>query len=491
MAPSAQELLASLCTDLRQLRAQAGGPSLRVMAGRLGLGKSQLSAILNGQIRRPPDWQVVAGLVECIREHAVDNSRTERLSLRTGLAEHWRPRFTVLEYAFSAPATGPTVGEPHRTGPVPAQLPVATAGFVGRSAELNALDAALAGADDLRPGYPIVALTGTAGVGKTALAVHWAHRAAVRFPDGQLHLDLRGHAPGGQPVEPHAALGFFLAALGVPAADVPSCPAGRTARFRSLIAGRRVLLVLDNARDAEQVRPLLPGAPGCMVVITARCRLTPLTVTEGARTMTLDPLTADEAWELLEHRLGRPRTTADRAATEAVIDGCARLPAALAIAAGRAAGAPVRSLRALAEELRAVDTRLDVLRVADGGPFADMRAVLSWSYRTLSSEAARLLRLIACRPEPDLDAATAAYHAELPPDRIRPLLAELLNANLLVERPPGRYTCHDLLRSYAAGPVRTAGPAFDDFLVRDTGRYLVGYRPVSGDASARQAVWGR
>lgn len=334
---------------------------------------------------------------------------------------------------------------------VPAQLPATVPGFVGREAALKALDEMLPcdDADDRWPAAPVVisAVAGTAGVGKTALAVHWAHRVADRFPDGQLHVDLRGFSPDGQIVTPAVALRRFLDALQVPAQRIPADPDAQAALYRSLLAGRRMLVLLDNARDAEQVRRLLPGAGRVLVLITSRNRLTSLVAIESAQSLNLDLLSTQEARELLARRLGADRVAAEPEAVDNIIEGCARLPLALAIAAAHAAqsGLP---LAALAADLHDTGRHLDTLDAGD--PASQVRAVLSWSYTTLARPAARLLRLLGLHPGPDISAAAAASLAGCPPAEVAPMLTELSRANLISEQALGRYTWHDLLRAYAA-----------------------------------------
>lgn len=338
-------------------------------------------------------------------------------------------------------------GPAERTAPdavVPAQLPMAVAGFSGRAEAIRLLDAALS---DTGTAPVILTITGTAGVGKTALAVHWAHRVRDRFPDGQLYVNLRGFDPAGSPTRPEEVVRDFLDALRVPPQCVPTGLAAQAARYRSLLAGRRMLIVLDNARDVEQVRPLLPGVPGCLVLITSRHRLTGLVAVEGARPVRLDLLSAAEARDLLARRLGAERVAGEPAAIEAIVHRCARLPLALAIVAAHAVVRPELSLATLADELREVRDRLDVLDGED--PTTDLRAVFSWSYRALRPAAAGLFRLLGLHPGPDLGRPAAAALAGLPPAKLRSALAELTRAHLVTEPEPGRYALHDLLRAYA------------------------------------------
>ncbi|MDQ7904224.1 BTAD domain-containing putative transcriptional regulator [Phytohabitans sp. ZYX-F-186] len=343
-----------------------------------------------------------------------------------------------------------------RADPRPRQLPAAVPGFTGRATQLERLDALLPSART-GPGTAVVisAIDGTAGVGKTALAVHWAHRVADRFPDGQLYVNLRGFDPAG-PVPPDEAVRGFLDALHVPAQRMPVGLDAQAALYRSLLAGRRMLVVLDNARDADQVRPLLPGSPGCLVIVTSRDQLAGLVAAEGAHPVPLDLLDPDEAVRLLARRLGADRVAAEPEALAELVRACAGLPLALVIVAARAATRPGLSLAALAAELGQARGGLDAFSGAD--PATDVRAVFSWSYRSLSEPAARLFRLLGLHPGPDLATAAAASLAGVPPAQVRPLLAELARARLLAEQAPERYAFHDLLRAYAAELAARANP---------------------------------
>jgi DNA-binding SARP family transcriptional activator/Tfp pilus assembly protein PilF len=339
--------------------------------------------------------------------------------------------------------------------PVPAQLPPGPP-FAGRRDELAGLDALLtassAAPDDGPGGAAISVLSGTAGVGKTALAVHWARRMSARFPDGQLFASLRGFDPAGAALEPGDALRGFLEAFGIPEARIPADLAGQAGLYRSVLAGKRVLVVLDNARDERQVRPLLPASPGCVAVITSRNRLVGLVAAEGASPLTLDLLSPEDARELLTSRLGATRVTSEPAAVSDIIDGCARLPLALTVAAARAVTTPHLPLAAIASELRGASRALDPFYVGDTA--SDVRAVLSWSYRALTGAAARLFRLLGLHPGPDVSLAAAASLGALRPDQAREVLAELTRGHLLAEHEPGRYAFHDLLRAYAAEQAR-------------------------------------
>jgi DNA-binding SARP family transcriptional activator/tetratricopeptide (TPR) repeat protein len=344
-------------------------------------------------------------------------------------------------------ATSSPVPRPAPAGAVPAQLPLDVRGFTGRVEQLAELDAFRSAATGQPTAVPIVALWGTPGVGKTALAVHWAHRVTPQFPDGQLYANLRGFDPTETVTSPPDALRGFLDALGVPPDRIPATLDAQINRYRTLLAGKRVLIVLDNARDAEQVRPLLPGAPGCLVVVTSRTLLTSLVAVEGAHPMTLDPLPAGEAHELLTRRLGRDRVAKEPAAVNEIIARCARLPLALAIVAARTAATPGRPLAALAGELG--DARAGLDSFTGGDPATDLRAVFSWSYRALCAPAARLFRLLGLHPGPDVTVAAAASLAALPAAEADAALFELAHAHLVVQHAPGRYAFHDLLRAYA------------------------------------------
>jgi tetratricopeptide (TPR) repeat protein/transcriptional regulator with XRE-family HTH domain len=299
---------------------------------------------------------------------------------------------------------------------------------------------------------PVVvsAVSGTAGAGKTALAVHWAHRVAGDFPDGQLYVNLRGYDPE-QPVPAAEALEGFLGALGLPGQHIPPGEAARAARYRSLLTGRRVLVVLDNAATEEQVRPLLPGSPTAMVVVTSRDSLPGLVARDGARRLDLDLMPADDAVSLLRALIGA-RVDADPAAAQALAGLCARLPLALRVAAELAASHPDRPLADLVEELADEGGRLDRLD-AGGDPRGAVASVLSWSGRHLSADATGLFRRLGLHPGQDWDQYAAAALAGTTLGRARALLATLARTHLIqpAGRAPGRYGLHDLLRAYAAG----------------------------------------
>ncbi|MEV4480667.1 AfsR/SARP family transcriptional regulator [Micromonospora coxensis] len=353
------------------------------------------------------------------------------------------------------PTTAPLDRLPAAEG-CPRQLPADVAYFTGRERQLAMLDALLP-QDSGVVTTGLILVSGGAGVGKTALTVHWAHRVAHLFPDGQLFLDLRGFHPTGSVMSPAEALSRLLSALRVPAPRLPADVAGQADLFRTIVADKRLLLVLDNARDADQVRPLLPGATGCLVLVNSRQQMPGLVAAHGAHPLTLDRPSPQEAWELLSARIGERRLAAEPAAGEEIITRCGRLPLALAVVAARAVTNPDFPLAALAAELCGCRGGLDAF--ANGDASTDVRSVFSWSYGALGEEAARLFRLLGLHPGPEISVSAAASLADRPVGRTRPLLGELTRIRLLNEHAPGRYAFHDLLRAYATELVHTVDPA--------------------------------
>jgi tetratricopeptide (TPR) repeat protein len=340
---------------------------------------------------------------------------------------------------------------------VPAQLPPDTAGFAGRTAELAALDRirrTAAGGSVL-----ISALDGAGGVGKTVLALRWAYQIAAEFPDGQLYLDLRGYAPS-EPVEPGVALGRFLRGLGVPAERVPAEVDEATALYRSLLSGRRMLVVLDNARSAEQVRPLLPASSGCLALVTSRDRLDGLVAVDGARRVLVDVLDATEALALLRKALGHDRVAAEPEAAAELVALCGWLPLALRITAAQLAAAPDRSLADQAAAL--AEDRWGELSV-HGDPRASVEAAFDLSHQHLRPTDQRLFRLAGAVPGTDIGLAALAVLGEVGVAEVRPAMRRLVAAHLVREEG-GRYLMHDLLRLYARQRAERrgdAGPARD------------------------------
>ncbi|GAB2974754.1 BTAD domain-containing putative transcriptional regulator [Saccharothrix stipae] len=338
---------------------------------------------------------------------------------------------------------------PGGSGVMPRQLPGAPAMFVGREEYLAVLDRALTPADGA-PGTDraavVSALGGAGGIGKTWLALHWAHRQVDQFPDGQLFVDLRGFSPDSPPLDPAVAVRGFLDALGVGPDRLPVGLDTQTALYRSLIAGRRMLIVLDNAATADQVIPLLPGTPTCMALITGRSSLASLIERHGARHLQLDILSLEEARALLTERLGEARVATEIEATDELIQLCGRYPLALSITARHAATYPTVPLAEFATELR--ELGLEVLD-HDTDPSAGLPGVLSWSLRHLTPEQRQAFMLLGMAPGPDTGMSAAACLIGMSAARTRQVLRVLEDASLIDRRPHGRYAMHDLIRSYA------------------------------------------
>ena len=344
----------------------------------------------------------------------------------------------------------------HQPGPVPRQLLGAPRLFTGRAREFAQLTGVMDEQGDAGATVVISAIGGAGGIGKTWLALHWAHQNVQRFPDGQLYVNLRGFDPLGSPMSPGVAVRGFLDAFGLEPSAIPVELDAQTALYRSLVAGRQMLIVLDNARDTAQVAPLLPGDPSCMVVVTSRHQLAGLVTAHGARLLDLDVLTEVEARELLTRHLGHGRVAAEPEAVTELLKRCAGLPLALGIVAARAVTHPGFPLSVLAEELREVSTCLDAL---DAGELnVNLRAVLSWSYQALDAEAAGVFGLLGLAPGPDISLPAAASLTAQPISHARKLLRDLETAHLVQEHAPGRYRLHDLIRLYAAEQVTQDTP---------------------------------
>jgi len=334
---------------------------------------------------------------------------------------------------------------------VPRQLPADVRGFVGRGTELGRLAAAL------EPGTagpaPVIVLVGTAGVGKTALAVRLAHEVHRRFDGGQLFVNLRGY-DSGRPLEPALVLGRFLQALGVASGEMPAGVDERAGLYRSLLADRRVLVVLDNAATVGQVRPLLPGGPGCLVIVTSRSRLSGLAARDGALRIAVDLLPEPEAIELVVATTTTYRSGDPPAALVELARLCARLPLALRIAGERAAARPFMPLETLIGQLRGESSLWQALSAEDETEADAVRTVFAWSYRALPEAAARAFRLLGLFPGPHIGAECAGALLDVPADRAAGLLDVLAGAHLIEQRGPARYQFHDLLRAFAADQAR-------------------------------------
>ncbi|MET8833471.1 BTAD domain-containing putative transcriptional regulator [Micromonospora sp. NPDC004540] len=366
---------------------------------------------------------------------------------RDSLLDHDAP----VDGSRSRPAE-PAASQPTRAE-APAQLPADHPYFTGRHAVVAAAEELLAGD---RPTTALV-IDGMPGVGKTTLAVHLAHRLAARYPAGQLHADLRGFGSGDPVMTPAEALRGFLRSLGVAPAAIPAELHAQAGLYRTILAERRVLILLDNCRDWDQIRHLLPGAGGSLVIATSRRRITGVAGPAGAHALHLDLLTDAEARELLTRWLG-DAAAADPAAVDEIVARCGRLPLALALVATRSVGRPGLGLPAVAGELAEADGRL----AGFGDAHADLEKIFSWSYRALTPEAARLFRLLPLHPAGELSTEAAAALGGLSLRSARGLLAEL-GAQLLVQPRDGRWRMHELLRAYAA----ELGEEHDDAAERD------------------------
>lgn len=475
---AAGETAAQFGSILRGLR-EAAGLTQEELAERSGLTARSVGGIERGRPARPhlrsvrmlADALELAGHVRAEFQAAARRERLNEVSVRSNAQPPEPPPAGAQCRAGKAiPSAGSGPASEERSAPewahaaearqarepgrvrrhpltIPRQLPSGVAPFPGRERELAELDRILA-QDGWLPGVTrIAAISGMPGVGKSALAVHWAHQAAGNFPDGQLHADLRGFNESRRPAEPGEVIRGFLDAFGVPVEQIPAALDQQAALYRSMLAGRRVIIVLDGARDAEQLRPLLPASPGCVVLVTSRRQLSSLAAAEGARLLILDVLSPPAARELLTGRLGGERGRTESDAISELAESCGRLPLALSVAAARAAGRPRFPLAVLAAELRDRQGRLSVLDTGD--PAASIRAVFSWSYDKLSTAAARLFRLLGLHPGPDVTIAAAASMAGLPREDASRLLAELTDLHLIAEHVPGRFVLHDLLRAYA------------------------------------------
>jgi tetratricopeptide (TPR) repeat protein len=414
---------------------RSAGLSQEGLAERAGLGVRTISNLERGRARRPHAGSV-RRLADALR--LLGRRREELFAAAARQLPDDMTARAATDRAFM-PET-------------PRQLPAAVNCFAGRAGELATLDALL---EEAQPGTrtpaPVIsAIGGTAGVGKTALAVQWAHQIADRFPDGQLYVNLRGYDPD-TPVTAGDALAAFLHTLGVPGQQIPDATEDRARMYRSRLAGRRVLVLLDNARDGAQVRPLLPGDPDCVAVVTSRDALAGLVATDGARRLDLDVLPLADAVALLRSLIGARADADPQAAALAGL--CARLPLALRIAAEMATTRPSAPLAELVAELET--DRLDCLDA--GEDCAEVRAVFSWSLRQLPDEAARAFALLSLHPGQDIDVHAAAALTGTTTRLAGKLLARLHRASLVHLSGPGRYGMHDLLRAYAREQAAACG----------------------------------
>jgi tetratricopeptide (TPR) repeat protein len=434
------------------------------MAREIGVSHTTVSTAFSSP--RLPRWGMLELVVETL---GGDTEQFHQLWLdctRTGTgpsdADGAEPPTSVPP--TPAPRTEP--GPTHPSPWIPHELPADQGPFVGRDFELAQLDAVLASTrGDRAPGPSSIAvLTGSAGAGKTTTAVHWAHRVAERFPDGQIYLNLRGYDPQ-RPVTAQTALGAVLGRLGIDQTAIPAEQDERAALFRTVAAGRRLLILLDNVHTADQVRDLLPGTPSCFVLITSRDSLAGLVSRSGATRVELDRLTTEEATDLLVSLVGS-RAEADAPATATLVERCVRLPLALRIAADVVVSEPGVALSELVAEFTGGRRRLDLL-AAGGDEYTAVRSVFSWSLAHLSEAAVELFAICGLSVARDLDRSALTALAGRSGDRDG---EELVRAHLL-ERRGNRYTMHDLLREYAV-EVAAARPGLTDEVLRAARRRL-------------------
>ncbi|MFI6208157.1 BTAD domain-containing putative transcriptional regulator [Streptomyces sp. NPDC051041] len=440
---------------------------------RCGRAAAMLLPLRRAAARRPLDEALAAHLLQAL---AADGRQAEAVALYLEVRRRLADELGVdpgpelraaharsLRHRPAGPRGGETAGDgppeahdapsPAPAAPAvrPAQLPADLPGFTGRGEALRQAAALAASGDGA---LRVLAVDGMPGVGKTALAVHFAHRVARDFPDGQLYADLRGFTSDGGPADPGDVLAGFLDALGVARHRIPAAAQMRAALYRSLLADRRMLVVLDNAWDTRQVRPLLPGTAECMAVVTSRSRLTGLAAAHGARLLTLDVPSAEEAAETFMERVRGCRPGLEAPQVRPIVDRCGRLPLAVAVVAARAAARPERTLAQIESELSAAGRSLDGF--GDDNLDNDVRAAFSWSYRTLGPQAARLFRLLPLHPGPDATVTALAGLAGTPLRETAAAVGELVRARLLTLRQRDRYRSHDLVLTYAA---ELAGPA--------------------------------
>ncbi|SCL57077.1 DNA-binding transcriptional activator of the SARP family [Micromonospora citrea] len=463
---------------LEELRLQAREERAAALlaTGRHAEAIAELNAVVTDHpLREPAHGQLMTALHRSGRRVdalAVYRSLRDRVVAEMGLEpepelQRLHQRILTSDTALDAPratadpadtAPGPPVAEPpvEQPGPaahapaapipVPRQLPAPPAHFVGRERERAELDR-LAG-ERRTNGVAIAAISGTGGMGKTSLALRWAHDNMDLFPDGQLYVNLHGFDPTSGPLPPHVALRHLLTSLGIPAAAMPAGKVAQSGLYRSLVAGRRLLVVLDNARDVAQVEPLLPGGPHCTVLITSRNRLPGLSAASGATLIGLGALTDADAHRLLRRHLGDSRVAEDPGSVAVLVRHTGGLPLAIGVLTARAAMHPDFPLSILAKALSNPSTRLDVLRTGDLN--TDLRAAFAASYEALDAATARLFTLLGLAPWPDVGLRSAAALAGLPLPDAELSLYRLEAANLIHQQRPGRYRMHDLVRLYAA-----------------------------------------
>jgi tetratricopeptide (TPR) repeat protein len=451
------------CINLafRLLEADALKSALRCSRGVLSLIASQW--FFEEVIRHDP-------------EHHPETYQRVRVTIKETATHAWLclPDQTDDSTAFPVP---PPRESPESVANAPRQLPPAVDNFVGRDRELATLTQLIESRGAHSAAMVVAVITGTPGVGKTALAVHWAHQIRDRFPDGDLYINLRGHAPG-PVIQPDQALDRMLRKLGIPAEKIPAGLEAKVDRYRTLLAGRRLLLVLDNAAGDGQVRPLLPGTPGCVVVVTSRNRLSGLIARDGAHTINLNRLTEDEAVDLLSQVIGGEQVDAEQRAAAKIARWCAYLPLALRVAAERMAARPHHTLADVANGLAGGRNRLTFLD--NGDESSTIRTVFSWSYCALPFDSARAFRLLGLHSGPDICTEAAAALIGTTRAEARRLLEMLSSKHLLEQTGRNRFRLHDLLRCYAEEHAREAET--EQACARAVRRVLVWYLHTAGNA---------
>ncbi|TWP52498.1 ATP-binding protein [Lentzea tibetensis] len=453
--PSAVRTVQEFANQLRLLKIWAGNPSLRQLERRSGLPRSTVADALNVKRHHLPSFEVLRGFVRAC-----------------GVTDQDAPRWEAVWRRLQAGAVAP----PEQAAPsvsAPRQLPAVAAGFVGRTRDLKELNALLepAGSASGSPSPGITIISGTAGVGKTALALHWAHQVVNRFPDGQLYLNLRGYSPD-KAMTPEQALALLLRALGVSDENIPVELDALVGMYRSVTSGKRVLVLLDNASDVARVRPLVPGGRECLTLVTSRDRLTGLVAREGAHRLALEVLTSEEAPALLIAVLGPERVLREEAAAAELARLCGYLPLALRIAAAKLIDSPQQTVESYVSEL-AEGNRLAALAVEDDEETA-VKAAFDLSYAALDPLARRLFRWIGMAPGPELTASAAAALTGSSDSEADRLLRTLAGAHLVELTAQTRCGQHDLLRLYAneRAQVEDEAPVRDAALRRLHGWYL-------------------
>lgn len=426
---------------------------------RLGQHAALVPELLARAAEHPLDERVAGQLMLALyragrQAEALSRYQAVRLRLAEDLGADPGPELRELHQRILTADPRLAAAAARRAAAVPRQLPAPPAWFAGRSSELAALSEVLAVRDNA---MPVATIWGNGGIGKTALALRWAHQHVDEFPDGQLHVNLRGFDPLSEPVPTSVAVRAFLDALGVAASSVPTDLDGQAALYRSLLADRRMLVVLDNAADSAQVAPLLPGSPGCAVIVTSRDRLAGLVANQGARPLAVGLLDDSAASVLLGSRVGAARLAADPGAVSELLAVCAGFPLALSLVAGRAQTRPGFPLSALASELRDAGSRLGVLDEDDPG--AGITAVLSCSHRALTAEQAQVFALLGLHPGPDISLGAAAALSGLPVALVSRVLRALERLSLLHQDVPGRWRMHDLVRLFAVEQVSDSSEA--------------------------------